>query len=67
MYKNSDPIRVNKSDKNEFPAINELCLSKDKSARSKSHLFALGKAIYTYKNAVTPQLEQPTHLRVICS
>lgn len=32
-----------------------------------THLFVLEKAGYTYKNAVTPYKEQPTHLRVICS
>ena len=43
------------------------CLYKDKITCSKSHLFVLEKADYTYKYAVIRQARQPTHLPVICS
>ncbi|RGD00961.1 hypothetical protein DW675_15915 [Lachnospiraceae bacterium AM25-22] len=42
-------------------------LYKDKITCLVSHLFVLEKANYTYKNAVIPEEEQPTHLPVICS
>lgn len=43
------------------------CLYKDKITCSKSHLFVLEKADYTYKHTVIRQARQPTHLPVICS
>lgn len=43
------------------------CLYKDKITCSKTHLFVLEKADYTYKYAVIRQAGQPTHLPVICS
>jgi len=44
-----------------------VSLYKDKITCSKSHLFVLEKADYTYKYAVIRQAGQPTQLPVICS
>ena len=47
--------------------MQENIIYKDKITCSKSHLFVLEKADYTYKNTVIRQAGQPTHLPVIYS